>query len=48
MTPKQLDEEDEDSGRKCKDILADYEDAIKKANDMKTWFLFFHDCPNGM
>lgn len=48
MTLEQLDKEYGESGRKCKDIFTDYEDALKKANDMKTWFLFFHDCPIGM
>lgn len=39
MTPDQLDKEYGQSGRKCKDILAEYEDAVKEATDMKAWFL---------
>lgn len=39
MAPEQLDKEYGESGRKCKDILADYEADVKAANDMKTWFM---------
>ncbi|MFA6903363.1 MAG: hypothetical protein WC236_09795 [Gallionellaceae bacterium] len=38
-TPEQLDAEYGKSGRKCKEILDEYETALKEANDMKVWFL---------
>lgn len=39
MTPDELEAEYGQSGRKCKDVLADNEDALKEANEMKEWLI---------
>lgn len=39
MTPEQLDKEYEKYGRKCRDVLADAENELNTAREIKTWFI---------
>lgn len=39
MTPEQLEAEYGQSGRKCKDVLAESEGALKEATEMKEWLI---------